>query len=48
LGNFNDLKKFIKTNHPDIEYYHDESVWKYLMKHYPEQMKAAGYNLYYR
>ena len=48
LGNFNDLKKFIKTHHPDIEYYHDESVWKYLMKHYPEQMKAAGYNLYYR
>ena len=48
LGNFNDLKKFIKTHHPDIEYYHDESVWKYLMKNHPEQMKAAGYNLYYR
>lgn len=48
LGNFNDLKKFIKTNHPDIEYYHDESVWKYLMKNYPEKMKATGYNLYYR
>ena len=48
LGNFNDLKKFIKTHHPDIEYYHDESVWKYLMKNHPEQMKAAGYNLYFR
>lgn len=48
LGNFNDLKKFIKTHHPDIEYYHDESVWKYLMKNHPEQMKASGYNLYYR
>ena len=29
-GNFNDLKKFIQQNHPDIEYYHDESVWKNL------------------
>jgi hypothetical protein len=48
LGNFNDLKKFIKTHHPDIEYYHDESVWKYLMKNHPEQMKASGYNLYFR
>ena len=48
LGNFNDLKKFIKTHHPDIEYYHDESVWKYLMKNHPEKMKAVGYNLYYR
>lgn len=48
LGNFNDLKKFMKTHHTDIEYYHDESVWKYLMKNYPEQMKAAGYNLYFR
>lgn len=48
LGNFNDLKKFIKTHHPDIEYYHDESVWKYLMKNHPEKMKASGYNLYFR
>lgn len=47
-GNFNDLKKFIAQNHPDIEYYHDESVWKYLMKNHPEQMKAAGYNLQFR
>lgn len=47
-GNFNDLKKFILQNHPDIEYYHDESVWKYLMKNFPDQMKAAGYNLQYR
>ena len=47
-GNFNDLKKFIKQNHPDIEYYHDESVWKYLMKNHPEQMKASGYNLQFR
>lgn len=47
-GNFNDLKKFIKQNHPDIEYYHDESVWKYLMKNHPEQMKASGYNLPFR
>ena len=47
-GNFNDLKKFILQNHPDIEYYHDESVWKYLMKNFPDQMKAAGYNLQFR
>ena len=44
-GNANDLRKFIKEKHPDIEYYHDESIWKYLMKNYPEQMKACGYNL---
>ena len=47
-GNFNDLKKFIRDNHSDIEYYHDESIWKYLMKNHPEQMKAAGYNLQFR
>ena len=47
-GNANDLRKFIKEKHPDIEYYHDESVWKYLMKNHPEQMKAAGYNLQFR
>lgn len=47
-GNANDLRKFIKEKHPDIEYYHDESIWKYLMKNHPEQMKAAGYNLQYR
>ena len=47
-GNFNDLKKFIKQSHPDIEYYHDESVWKYLMNNFPQEMKASGYNLQFR
>lgn len=47
-GNFNDLKKFIAQNHPDIEYYHDESVWKYLMKNFPQEMKAAGYDFQFR
>lgn len=47
-GNARDLEKFMKENHPDIKYYHIESIWKYLMKNHPEQMKAAGYNLQYR
>lgn len=46
--NFNQFKNYLKENHPDIEYYHDESVWKYLTKNFPDQMKAAGYNLQFR